>query len=48
MNILFTIAAVLKTIQDATPILGGLLPFLGFFDPLNLVDGFAILARLFG
>ena len=43
MQILWVIATVLKTLQDATPIIGGLFPFLGIFDPLNLVDGLGLL-----
>ena len=46
MNVFLFIVSLLKTIQDATPILGGLLPLLGFFDPLNLVDGLSLLFRL--
>ena len=43
MQIIWTIATILKTIQDALPILGGIAPFFGIFDPLNLVDGIGLL-----
>ena len=43
MQVFWVIATILKTLQDATPIIGGLFPFLGIFDPLNLVDGLGLL-----